>query len=110
MDDRKNQEARQASAREVMAECFWGDYLLTPEEILARLERNDPGFERFIFSKIIENSRRPSRHLPVLFPPEKLHPMLERYLKMSGGKKRIRLVAANLTGRYDLVPELQWQR
>ena len=27
---------------------------------------------------------------------------------MSGGKKRVRLVGANLTGRYDLVPELQW--
>jgi hypothetical protein len=104
------EDSRLASARLVMAECFWGDYLLSAEDILARLDRGEPGFDRFLFSKIIENSRQPSRHLPVLFPPETLQGMLARYLQMSGGKKRVRLVAANLTGRHDLVPELQWQR
>jgi len=49
--DRKK--SRMASARQVMAECFWGDYLLSAEDILAGLERDDPGFARFIFSKII---------------------------------------------------------
>jgi len=104
------EESKLASARRVVAECFWGDYLLSAEDILAGLERDEPGFARFIFSKIIENSRHPSRHLPILFPPEVLAPMLQRYLKMAGGKRRIRLVAANLTGRHELVPELQWKR
>lgn len=91
-----------------MAECFRGDYLLSAEDILPRLDRGEPGFDRFLFSKIIENSRQPSRHLPVLFPPETLQALPARYLQMSGGKKRVRPVVANLTGRHDLVPELQW--
>lgn len=91
-----------------MAECFRGDYLLSAEDILPRLDRGEPGFDRFLFSKIIENSRQPSRHLPVLFPPETLQALPARYLQMSGGNKRVRPVVANLTGRHGLVPELQW--
>jgi hypothetical protein len=101
---------RLAIADMVVRECFWGDYNLTPEELLVRLEHHDPGFNRFLFSKIIENSRQPSRILPLLFAPEVLYPLLSHYLKMAGNRKRVRLVAANLTGRYDLVPELQWSR
>lgn len=97
-------------ARRVVEECLWGDYLLSAEEILSRLDSGQPGFDRFIFSKILENSRKPSWYLPVLFQPEVLETLLTRYLRMAGDKKRVRLVAANLTGRYDLVPELQWQK
>ena len=97
-------------ARRVIDECFWGDYLLAPEELLARLDRDEPGFDRFIFSKVMENSSKPSWYLPELFPPDRLQALLARYLRMAGGKRRVRVVAANLTGRYDLVPELQWQK
>lgn len=102
MDDRRT------IADKMISECFWGDYSLTANELLVRLEQHDPGFERFLFSKIIENSRQPSRYLPMLFAPEVLQSLLDRYLRMAGSRKRVRLVAANLTGRYDLVPELQW--
>ena len=101
---------RLATARRVIEECFWGDYLLVPEELLARLDSGELGFDRFIFSKIIENGSKPSWYLPVLLPPDRLQALLERYLRMAGEKRRIRVVAANLTGRYDLVPELQWQK
>ncbi len=101
---------RLATAARVLQECFWGEYELTPEELLARLDRNEPGFDRFIFSKVIENGSKPSWFLPELFPPDRLNALLERYLRMAGGKRRVRVVAANLTGRYDLVPELQWQK
>lgn len=97
-------------ADRVIEECFWGDYNLTAAELLVRLEQDDPGFDQFLFSKIIENSRQPSRFLPLLFAPEVLQPLLSRYLQMAKNRKRVRLVAANLTGRYDLVPELQWSR
>lgn len=98
------------SATQVLNECFWGDYRLSPGDILERLEQNDPGFSRFLFSKIIENSRHPSLHLSILFPEKELLEMLDRYLEMSKGKQRVRLVAANITGNHDLVPELQWKR
>ena len=103
-------EDRRAIADRMISECFWGDYSLTADELLLRLEQHDPGFDQFLFSKIIENSRQPSRYLPILFAPEVLQSLLGLYLHKAGNRKRVRLVAANLTGRYDLVPELQWSR
>lgn len=105
---------RLSVVRRLLRECFWGDYLLSAEEILARLDRNESGFARFIFSKIIENGSFPSRDLPLLFTAETLQALLARYLLMTEKQRgrnnqRVRLVAANLTGHYDLVPELQWQ-
>lgn len=98
------------SATEVIQECFWGDYLLTPQDILDKLEKKDPGFQRFLFSKIIENSRYPSKHLKILFPMQDLLPLLDRYMQASGSKDRVRIVAANIIGDYSLVPEHTWQR
>ena len=106
----EDKDQKRKCAIQVVEECFWGDYLLTADDLLARLEKNEPGFDTFIFSKIIENSSFPSRHLVILFPPETLQPLLNRYLGKAGHKRRIRIVAANLTGRYELVPELQWSK
>ena len=101
---------RLSSARIVLKECFWGDYKLSAQEILDRLERNEPEFDRFLFSKIIENSRYPSRHLRNLFSPGILRNLLNRYLEQTGENKRLRLIAANLTGNYNQAPEYQWRR
>ena len=96
---------RLESAQIVLQECFWGDYELSAEEMLDKLDNSDPGFDRFLFSKIIENSRHPSRHLRRLFEQEHLHRLLQHYRQLSGDSKRARLVAANLTGKYELAPE-----
>lgn len=101
---------RLSCARRVLEECFWGDYQLSPEEVLSRLDGCEPGFDRFLFSKILENSRKPSWYLPILFRPEELQALLNRYLGRAGERKRVRLIAANLTGRHDLVPEMQWPK
>lgn len=98
------------SVNTVLKECFWGEYNLTNQDILERLDKNEPGFNRFLFSKIIENSRHPSRHIRILFPPNVFKPLLERYLVQAGQKKRIRLIAANLTGDYNQAPEYQWRQ
>lgn len=103
-------DSKTQTAIKVHQECFWGDYRLAPDDILDRLSQNNPDFNRFLFSKIIENSSFPSKHLTALFPRKELLKMLERYLKISNGKQRVRLVAANITGNHDLVPELQWKR
>lgn len=107
---RKAVEDRRAIADKIISECFWGDYSLTADDLILRLEQHDPGFDRFLFSKIIENSRQPSRYLPMLFAPEVLQSLLDLYLRKAGNRRRVRLVAANLTGQYYLVPELQWSR
>lgn len=104
-----NNDPRLESAGTIREECFWGDYLITPEQILERLDKNDAGFQRFLFSKIMENSRYPSRHLRNLFPPELLQSLIEKYLERSGGKKRVRIIAANLTGNAELAPEYRWK-
>ena len=41
-----------SSAQAVLRECFWGDYQMSAEELLKRLDENDPGFDRFVFSKM----------------------------------------------------------
>ncbi len=101
---------RMVSVKVVLQECFWGEYNLSAQDILNRLDRNEPGFDRFLFSKIIENNRHPSRHIRNLFPPTLLEDLLERYLEQAGEEKRLRLIAANLTGDYTQAPEYQWRR
>lgn len=97
------------SSGAVLRECFWGDYRLTAREMLNRLEEEDAGFERFVFSKIVENSGHPSRHIRALFPPEKWRILLDRHLKTGRKTKRIRLIAANLTGDFHLAEEYAWR-
>ncbi len=106
----KMNENRLSTAERVVQECFWGDYRISAQEILDRLDKGDIDFERFLFSKIMDNSSYPSLHLRTLFAQETLQVLLGRYLKQAGHTKRVRLVAANLTGQYDLVPEEQWTR
>ena len=102
------EQSRLAQAGEVLQECFWGDYTLTARDIVHRLDKGEPGFERFLFSKIIENSRHPSRHIRTLFAPERIQPLLQEYMQKAGRRQRVRLVAANLSGQYHLSPEYAW--
>jgi len=100
---------RLENAKAVLNECFWGEYNLTAKEILEKLDNNTPGFRKFLFSKIIENSNYPSRHIKNLFSQVILNSLLEEYLKHARNNKRIRLISANLTNDYTRAPEYQWQ-
>jgi len=101
---------KKSSAQKVINECFWGDYHLSVQELLSSLESGDQYFQRFIFSKIIENSRHPSLHLRILFTTEQLQSLLKLYMgQAEAPNKRIRLVAANLTGNFDLAREYAWR-
>jgi hypothetical protein len=51
-------EPRLESARIVLQECFWGDYKLSAEELLSRLDRRDPGFDRTISSRSTDGNAR----------------------------------------------------
>ncbi len=96
------------TANQVIRECFWGDYTLTAQDILDRLDSKDPAFEAFIFSKVIENSSFPSGHLAILLDRDRLVTLMSTYLRRNSKRKRIRLVAANILGKPDLVPEHAW--
>ena len=103
-------DSRLKSAKTVLKECFWGEYNLSAKELLEKLDNDTPGFRKFLFSKIIENSRYPSRHIKNLFPPLIQKSFLEEYLVKAGDNKRIRLINANLTKDYSKAPEYKWQR
>lgn len=109
MHDNAKPDPRLPEAEAVLQECFWGDYKLSANELLERLDRQKTPFQRFLFSKIINNSRHPSRFLRALFPEDTLKLFLEQELQRNGWNKRVRLVAANILQKYDLVPEYQWR-
>ena len=103
------EDPRMTNARVVVRECLWGDYHITAKELVDRLVGNEPGFNRFLFSRIMENSPYPFRHIRALFHPDTWRVLLDRYLKNARNTKRVRLVAANLTGNYALATENQWR-
>ena len=107
---RTMERSRLDQAGEVLQECFWGEYTLSARDIVDRLDNEEPGFDRFLFSKIIENSRHPSRHIRTLFAPERIQPLLQEYMQKAGRSRRVRLVAANLSGQYRLAPEYAWRK
>ena len=95
----------------VVRECFWGDYALSVSDIVTRLNSGDSEFSRFLFGKIADNARYPSRLIRVLFSPEGIRNLLDRAERQPRwNDRRHRLIRANLSGRRDLVPERQWSR
>ncbi|NLD36778.1 MAG: hypothetical protein GX654_07915 [Desulfatiglans sp.] len=98
---------RRKNIKAVLEECFWGEYTITVEDTINRLDKKDTDFIKFLFSKIIENSRYPSRHIKNLFSPAIYNSLIKEYQKKAGDKKRFRLIYANPTGNYDNVPEYQ---
>ncbi len=98
------------SARKVAKECFWGDYRLSADLIIENLQNGDEGFARFLFSRIFENSRRPSRHLVRLFPADRLLALLDRYELYCRDRRRFQVIKANITGNYSPSSEYAWKR
>jgi hypothetical protein len=107
----KNNNRLQA-AQQFVDECIWGDYSLSPKDIIENLDSKKYGFESFLFSKIVENAKHPSSLLKALLPKARILELLDTYQGQGAGRsqKRIRLIKANLTGNFDLVPECAWRR
>ena len=102
---------RLATARTVLAECFWGDYALSAEEIVRRLDSDDEAFKRFLFGRIADNASYPSRLMRQLFSDSEIHTLLESTMRQPRWTDlRHRLIRANLTGDRSLVPERSWRR
>ena len=56
----------------ILAECFWGDYVISPDEAEKKLKAGNPEFKRFLISRIIFHSSFPSAALLSIFTPEEL--------------------------------------
>ena len=95
----------------VVRECFWGDYTLSASDVITRLDSGEIAFARFLFGKIADNARYPSRLMRALFAPEELQELLNRAERQPRwDDRRHRLIRANLSGRPELVPERLWSR
>jgi len=100
-----------SAARTALAECFWGDYDLSAEEIVRRLDSDDEAFKRFLFGRIADNASYPSRVLRQLFSDSEICALLESTMRQRRWTDlRHRLIRANLTGDHSLVPERSWRR
>ncbi len=93
----------------VLRECFWGDYVLSLEDVQRKLQEEDQDFEIFLVSRILEHSSFPSAMLRALFPKERLRSILDRVSVSGRSAKRKALVRALLLGE-PLEGEEQWIR
>lgn len=105
------EDERLAAARQALEQCFWGDYALSAEEIVRRLDEDGQAFKRFLFGRIADNARYPSRLLRRLFSPEEIESILAATVHQDRWSDlRHRLIRSNLTGDRSLVPERSWSR
>ncbi len=103
---------RLQAAETVVRECFWGDYKLSPSDIVRRLHDDHQAFKRFIFSKIVDNSRHPSLLIRRLFEVEQARKLIRRNSASVNSRRamRLKLVGANVLGDRTEIPEYSWRR
>ena len=102
---------REEAVDRVVRQCFWGDYTLSASDVITRLDSGEIAFARFLFGKIADNARYPSRLMRALFAPEELQELLNRTERQPRwDDRRHRLIRANMSGRPELVPERLWSR
>ena len=76
----------------ILAECFWGDYAISPEEAEKKLRAGDPAFKRFLISRIIFHSSFPSAALLSIFRPEELEGFIPEFSHIPHQNRRLALV------------------
>lgn len=96
---------------DVLKDCFWGDYNYSAEEIKKDLNSGDERFKLFLFSKIINNSRYPSKYIRAFFDEEEVRFFLSRIPGRQGEEfsRRRKLVMANVLGEISEIKGLQWR-
>ncbi len=71
--------------KSVLDECFWGDYIISPDEAEKKLKSNDKDFLKFFINRIISESSFASARLKFLFSKKQL----EELLPISSSSPRI---------------------
>ena len=95
--------------RIILQECFWGDYQISMEQAIDKLQKADPDFEKLITTHIIANSSFPSVYLRAIFSLDKLHSLLENINTSGRTKQRLELAQAVLFKK-QLKAEPSWIR
>lgn len=57
---RPDRRTTQQGAETVVRECFWGDYRITPADVITNLQQGESDLARLIVSKIIDSASHPS--------------------------------------------------
>jgi len=107
-----DQEEKQQAAETVVRECFWGDYQITPEDVISNLKQGDGDLARLIVSKIIDSASHPSALFRALMDRAVAEKVLESISVLPGSRraKRLQLVRANLLGKPADLSEFSWNR
>jgi hypothetical protein len=111
MDENCSREERLAAARQVLDECFWGDYHFTPEQVVSAAAGSDEWMNGLLFGKIIYNASHPTPLLLCLFGRQRVEELLDRETQRPvDGRKRTRilLVRANALGARVDLPQFSW--
>jgi len=95
----------------IIKECFWGDYSYTLDDIRNNLNSGDEKFRSFLFSKILYNSKYPSKYLRLLFSDIEIKLYLSKIplQNINYFNLRKKLIMANILGENVEISELSWK-
>jgi len=96
---------------EIIRDCFWGDYSYSTDDIIKELASGDERFRLFLFTKILNNSRYPSRYIRALFDESEVRFFLSKIPQKQGERASLRrqLVRANVLGELSEIQGLKWR-
>lgn len=95
---------------EIIRDCFWGDYSYSVDDIQKELASGDERFRLFLFTKILNNSRYPSKYIRALFDENEVRFYLSKIPQRQGERASLRrqLVRANVLGELSEIKGLKW--
>ncbi len=96
---------------EIIRDCFSGDYSYTVEDIKKELASDNKRFKLFLFSKILANSKYPSKFIRELFNIDEVRQFLSKIpeRQVERESRRRQLVKANVLGEAIEIKGLKWQ-
>ena len=104
---------RLTAAEQVLAECFWGDYVLSAQQVVAAASGDDEWMSGLVFGKIVDNASHPTPLLLCLFGRERLPKLLEREERRATSRRRrtrLLLIRANALGERVDLPQYSWTK
>lgn len=97
---------------DVIHDCFWGDYDYTAGDIRNELSAGGERFKLFLFTKILDNSRYPSKYIRALFTEDEVRFFLSKVKGRLNDRAVLRrqLVMTNVLGEHVEIKGLRWRR
>ena len=97
---------------EIISDCFWGDYNYSAEDINRELSSGNERFRLLLFSKILNNSRYPSKYIRALFTEDEVRSCLLNMPEHLNERSFLRrqLIKANVLGDNIEIKGLKWRK